>query len=180
MKKASAQARIAVFVDEKTAQEALAAIKSEEDFIKAAKEGSVEESTRQSGGLLNAPVVDGEPVPIFGDEPALRAAILEAAPKSAIAKPVALKKGFAIAYVQEKTPARQPSFQEAREEVARDYTRRKQMEVQQQLLAALFKKHAATVHTEAFLQLPKEEKKEAGGKEPAAKQGGAEEKKDGN
>ncbi|MBI4582484.1 MAG: peptidyl-prolyl cis-trans isomerase, partial [Planctomycetes bacterium] len=162
MKKASAQARVAVFADEKTAQEALGGIKSEEDFIKAAKEGSVEESTRQGGGLLSAPVVDGEPIPVFGDEPALRAAILEAAPSSAIAKPVALKKGFAIAYVQEKTAARQPSFQEAREEVARDYTRRKQMEVQQQLLAELFKKHAATVHTEAFLQPSREGSGEQG------------------
>jgi hypothetical protein len=162
--KASARARIAVLPDLASASEALAQVKSEDDFKALAAERSLDPSTKAKGGLLDDPIVDGRPCPVLGDAPALVEAVLAADPGKPIAAAVPLAQGAAIAFVVEKKPARLPEFQELREQVARDYSQAKQLEVQSQLIEELFKKHAVNIRTDAFIRA---EEAESGGKEPA-------------
>jgi peptidyl-prolyl cis-trans isomerase C len=151
LQKASAQARIAILDSQSAAEEALSGIKTEEDFAALAREKSTHDPTRAQGGQLSAAVVEGAAVADLGVEPALTRAILSAEPGGPIAQPAAVQKGFAIAWVQKKTPPRVPTYEEVREQVARDYSQRKEMEAQQSLLGELFKKHAVNIHTEAFI-----------------------------
>ena len=53
-------------------------------------------------------------------------------------------------------PGRQPNFDEIRQKVAQDYVRQKEAEVQQELIAELFEKHAVTIRTEEFLKAAEE------------------------
>ncbi len=161
--KASAKVRIAVLPGEAKAKEALAAAKSEDEFAKMAGESSIEPVTKAQGGLLDQPVVEGEPLPIsgpvLGSAPELVQAILGAEPGKPIAAPVRVAGGFAIAFVRETTPPKPLPLEEVRDRAGRDYAQEKQTEVQQALVKELFEKHRVSIATEAFL--PASEAKES-------------------
>ncbi len=164
---ARAKARVAILESETKAAEVLGGVRSAEELATAAREHSIDETLRASGGELGAPVVEGQPLPILGNEQALAEAILATAAGRPIERPVEVAGGWAIAFVEEKAPRRTPTFEEARERVTQDYVRAKEIEVQQQLLEELFAKHGATVRTEAFLDIsgeqdPDTEKKSGG------------------
>jgi parvulin-like peptidyl-prolyl isomerase len=149
--RASARVRIAVLPDEGKAKEFLAAAKTEDDFARLAKEGSAESATRGTGGLLDKPVVQGEPLPVLGSVPELNAAIFATEAGRPIAAPVKFASGFAVAYVAGRTPERTPPFEEVRERVAKDYLGEKEIEVQGAMVKELFQKHGVTINTQAFL-----------------------------
>ncbi len=153
--KASAKVRIAVLPDEAKAKEALAAAGSEDDFAKMAGESSLETVTKPQGGLLEQPVVEGEPLPVIGptigSAPELAQAILAAEPGKTIAAPVRVASGFAVAFVREKMAPKPLPFEEVRDRAGRDYAQEKQVEVQQALVKELFEKHRVSIATEAFL-----------------------------
>ena len=158
--KPSARVRVAILEDEAKARELLSSIKTEEEFAAAAKEYSIEPSTKANGGLLEAPIVESEPLPVLGAVPELTAAIFSTAAGGTIAEPVTTPNGHAIAFVVESVPGRQPDFNEIRQQVAQDYVRQKEAEVQQELIAELFGKHAVTIRTEAFLNATEETESE--------------------
>jgi len=157
--RASARVRIAILPDEAKAREMIAAVKSEEDFERLARESSLEPATRQNGGLLDQPVVQGDPIPILGPAPELTAAIFQTEPSKVTAGPVKVSKGFAIAYVRERTPERTPPYDEVREQVGKDYMQQKEAEVQGELVKELFDKYQVHIQTEAFLPEAKPEAK---------------------
>jgi parvulin-like peptidyl-prolyl isomerase len=148
--RASARVRIALLADEAKAREALAA-KSEEDFARIAREGSLETATREHGGLLEEPLVEGQPVPVLGPAPELVKAVFETQPQKTIAAPVKLPSGYAAAFVRERSPERTPPFEEVRERVAKEYLQEKEAEVQSALVKELFEKHRVSIATEEFL-----------------------------
>jgi foldase protein PrsA len=148
-----ARVRIAVLESEEDARTTLATIQSEADFETVAREKSLHTPTKESGGLLADPVLAGVPVSGLESQPGIANAVLATAAGQAVAEPVAVSGGHAIAFVVEKTPGRTPTLEEAREQVLGDYARRKEMEKQQELLKQLFEKHAVTIHTEAFIDL---------------------------
>ena len=151
VERAQARVRLAILNDEKKATALLAAVKAEEDFVKIASEHSLDRTTGADGGLVNAPVVEGDPFPLLGDEADLTAAVLATDAGKALAAPVKTARGFAIAFVTEKTRRRTPGFDEVRNRVTQDYVQGKEMKVQQELIDELFRKHLASVRTEAFI-----------------------------
>ncbi len=166
--KASARVRIAVLADEAKAKELQAAAKTEDDFARLAKERSIEASTRERGGLLDRPVVEGGPIPGLGAAPDLTAAVFRTDAGRAT-EPVKVESGFALAFVAERTPERAPSFEEARERVGKDYVQEKEAEVQSQLVKELFEKHRVSFATDEFLPpAGAEEKKDPGSASPPA------------
>ena len=154
--KPSARVRLAILEDEAKAKDLLASIQTEDEFAAVAKEHSVDPSTKATGGLLETPIVEAAPLPVLGDVPELTSAIFATEAGKAIAAPVTTPKGYAIAFVVEKTPGGQPNFDEIRQRVAQDYVRQKEAEVQQELIAELFQKHAVTIRTEAFFKAAEE------------------------
>lgn len=149
----AARVRVAVLDSAEAAQAAMGTIKSEADFEKLAREQSLHAPTKESGGLLTEPVFAGVPVPGLETQPGLAEAALTAEVGKAIATPVSVTGGHAIAFVLEKIPGRTPPLEEVREHVLADYARRKEMEKQHELIQQLFEKHAVTIHTEAFIDL---------------------------
>jgi parvulin-like peptidyl-prolyl isomerase len=181
-KRPSAQVRIAVLPTEAKARELLQAARTEDDFARLAGEGSIEEASRRRGGLLEEPVVEGQPVPLLGPAPELEKAIFQTEPSHATGAPAKVPSGFAVAWVRKRTPESAPSFEEVKEQVGKDYLQEKQNEVQSELVKELFAKHQVTVVTEAFLpgagraekkppEAKTEEKKEAAG-DPGRKEDG--------
>jgi hypothetical protein len=150
---AAAEIRLAVLPTADAAKQFLAEIDSEEDFERMARERSTHAATRESGGLLPQPLVAGSPIAGLGTVPAFERAVFATAAGAPIAAAVALSGGaHAVAFVRRKTPATTPPFEEVRDQVAREYARRKQAETQQELIASLFEKHSVLIHTEAFLK----------------------------
>lgn len=154
VERAQARVRLAILNDEQKATSLLASVKAEEDFVKIASEHSLDRTTGADGGLVNAPVVEGDPFPLLGDEADLTAAVLATDAGKALAAPVKTARGFAIAFVTEKTRRRTPGFDEVRNRVTQDYVQGKEMKVQQELIDELFRKHLASVRTEAFIKVP--------------------------
>lgn len=149
---AGARVRLAVLESEEAALEALTGIQTEEDFTRVASEKSLHPS-KENGGLLPEALIPGAAIPGLGANPALDEAIAASEAGKATAKPVAVNGGHAIVWIVEKTPGRMPAIDEVRDQVLQDYSRRKEMEKQQELIQELFKKHAVTIHAEAFLDL---------------------------
>ena len=148
---ASAKVRIALVADEAKAREVIAGVKSEADFERIAREQSIDAGSKEKGGLLDAPLRAGEPIPGIGLVPLVVEKALAAAAPGLIHDPVAVEKGFLALFVLEKRDERAIPFEEARERVGRELAREKTAEVQSQMVQELFKKHAVSVATEAFL-----------------------------
>ncbi len=156
--RASARVRIALLPDETKAREVIESAKTEDDFARLARENSLEPATKESGGLLEQPVIQGSPLPILGPAPELAAAIFQTEPSRVTPQPVKVGEAYAVAFVREKTPERTPPYEEVREQVGKDYMREKEAEVQAELVEELFEKHRAHILTEAFIPASTEKK----------------------
>jgi parvulin-like peptidyl-prolyl isomerase len=166
--KAGAKVRIAVLADEAKAREVQAAAKTEDEFARLARERSIDAATREQGGLLDRPVVEGEAIGSLGPAPELTAAIFKTEAGHPT-EPVKVATGFALAFVVERIPERAPPYEEVREKVGKDYVQEKEAEVQSQLVKEMFEKHKVSFATDDLAPPPAgEEKQDTASPPPAA------------
>ena len=121
-----------------------------EDFAALAAEASEDQATKENGGRIDADVVEGSYVSGIGDAAKLNAAIFAAEPGAVLAEPFETAQGWEIVKVQQKTPARQKSYDEVSQQVMTELLQRKREEVQRQYIKEMMDKHNVIVHTSVF------------------------------
>ena len=121
-----------------------------EGFEKVAKELSLDEGTKDSGGVIEAAVVKGEYAAAIGDANGLSEAIFAAEAGAVLDEAFETAKGWEVVKVREKSAERQKGFDEVRQEVMMELMNRKRQEVQQEYVKAMMDKFGVIIHTSVF------------------------------
>jgi peptidyl-prolyl cis-trans isomerase C len=146
--------------DEDRAKELLKRLKDGADFAAMAKESSLDEATKATGGRIADDVLKGSQVPGIGDANEINASIFAASAPAVVEKPFKTDKGWEIIKVEEKHAPRQKSFDEVRQQVTMQLLRQKREEVQRDYIKELMDKHQVVIHTSAFAPAQPEAPKE--------------------
>ncbi len=136
--------------EEQQAVDLLKRIKDGDDFAELAGEFSLDEATKNEGGLIAADVVEGAYVAGVGDANEINAAVFTAEPPAVLDKPFQTDSGWEIIKVEQKHAARQKGFDEVREQVMQELLSRKRQEVQSDYLKEMMDKHGVIVHSSVF------------------------------
>ncbi|MCU0915106.1 MAG: peptidyl-prolyl cis-trans isomerase [Planctomycetes bacterium] len=146
--------------EEGQANELLKRARDGADFAALAKELSLDEATKSSGGRIAQEVTKGAYVPGIGDANEINAAIFAAGAPAVLEKPFKTEKGWEVIKVEQKRAARQKSFEEVSQQVAMQLLRQKREEVQRQYIQEMMDKHQVVIHTSAFAPAPQAAPKE--------------------
>lgn len=146
------RAKVAVIVvkDQAAADKVLAALKAGQAFDALAKEHSLDEATKAKGGQVEGYVDRTTGVPGVGRSDELMAAIFATAAGKVAEKAVKTEKGFLVVQVTAREPERQKAFDEVRNEAYQALRRRKESEVQQNLLTELKNQYNVVIYNNKF------------------------------
>ncbi len=147
-----AKARISHILvsEEQQAKDLLKQIKDGGDFATLAKEFSLDEATKGSGGAVDADVTIGAYVAGIGDANEINLAIFAAAAPAVLDRVFKTEKGWEIVKVESKAGERQRGFDEVSQEVMMSLMNQKRQEVQQEYINQMMDKYGAIVHASAF------------------------------
>jgi len=122
------------------------------EFDALAEQVSRDRGSQPGGGvLLEPPLVEGRTeIPGLGDRPELVEALWKLAPGQVLAEPVRAQDGFWVLKVHQRRPARQPSLQEVRDQVRRDFARDRTEEITRHYVQQLFEKYRVKLYPQAF------------------------------
>jgi len=140
--------------EEDQAAKVLERLADGQDFAELAKEFSLDESTKDTGGIIAEDVVEGAYVSGIGDANEINAAIFAAEPPKALEQAFQTDDGWEIVKVQEKHAARQKGFDEVGQQVMQELLGLKRQEVQGDYIKEMMGKYNVIVHTSAFAPTP--------------------------
>lgn len=149
-----AEARIAhiLVATEGEAREVLDAARSGTDFAELARAHSLDAGTKDDGGVIAQPVVEGgEGVPGIGRQASLHAAILSAPEGTLLAEPFESDAGWHLVKVIERRERREHSLEDVRDRVERDVAAARRSEVTDQYLRELFEARGVKFYPKAFV-----------------------------
>ncbi|NIP95470.1 MAG: hypothetical protein GWO24_19315 [Akkermansiaceae bacterium] len=139
-----------VVADEEGAGKVIERILAGEEFAALAGELSIDGATKEGGGEIAAPVVEGQPLPGVAVPAASLAPLFAAKAGDILDNPVQSEAGFHVFQVREKTPARQKPFEEVRSQIHAELYRQKERELQARLLDDLREEFDVVIHQGAF------------------------------
>ena len=144
-----AKARIShiLVTEEQQAKDLIKRLKDGEDFAKLAKEHSIDEETKSTGGNISIDVIKGAPVPVIGDANGLSDFIFSAEAPSVFDEPIKTEKGWEIVRLDSKQAERQKSFDEVMQQAAKMLTDQKRRDVQQSYIKQMMNKYNVIIHT---------------------------------
>lgn len=146
-----------LLTDEKQAKELIKQIKEGADFAAMAKQHSLDEATKQTGGRIEAEVTLGAIVPVIGDANGLNEAIFAAEPAKVLDQPFDTEKGWEIVRIDDKQPERQRTFDEVRQDVMMTLANQKRQDVQQTYVKQMMDKYNVIVHNSVLAPSQQEE-----------------------
>lgn len=152
----SARAKIAHIrvAEEDQAAKVLERLTDGDDFAELAREFSLDENTKEAGGVVDQDVVEGAYVSGIGDANEINAAIFAAEAPKALEQAFQADQGWEIVQVLEKHLARQQGFEEVRQQVMQELLGRKRQEVQGEYIKEMMGKYNVIVHTSALAPTP--------------------------
>jgi peptidyl-prolyl cis-trans isomerase C len=133
--------------EEQQAKDIIKRIKNGEDFSKLAKELSLDEETKDSGGKIDLDVIEGSDVPVIGNVNGLNEKIFAADAPVLLDEPIKTEKGWEIVKVETKEDQRQKSFDEVRQQVMMMLSNQKRQDVQQDYIRQMMDKYNVIIHT---------------------------------
>jgi len=137
----------------KKAEDILGRIKSAESFADAAKADSLHVDTKSTGGAIKNVVPQGGFIASgVGNSPQAWAAISKTS--QGATDVVEVNKQFYIFWVHDKTPERQRSFSEVKEQVSADYQRERQEQAAQDMLNRILEEQEVEIYTDKVLRRP--------------------------
>ena len=136
--------------DESAGREAIGRIKEGASFSQLATKLSLDETSKKTGGQIEADVVPGEFVPGMGSAPELNQAIFAAQPPALLDRPYKTPQGWEIVQLHSIQPERQLSFDEVSAQVRNTLANQKRQEVQEQYIRAMMDKFHVVIHSAPF------------------------------
>lgn len=160
--KEKAKVEISQMVTEKEedAAEALKKLGEGKDFEECAREFSVDEATKEKGGVVEGAIEKGGRIPGIGNNVDVHAQLFSLKENEVSSKPVKADEKFYVFKVRKVIPERIKSFEEAREDVERRKTGEKVNEVREALIQRLQNEHSVIIHRSSFLPDKPGEKEE--------------------
>jgi len=121
------------------------------DFDDLAKEFSLDEATKEDGGVISHPVSDdGDYVPGIGRNAELHAAVMGAAADTVLAVAYQSDRGWHAVKVISRSERRERTLDEVRDQVEGDVRRARRQEVSQQYMEKLFEAKGVKFYPAAF------------------------------
>ena len=147
-----ARARISHILvkEEQQAKDLIKRLKDGEDFAKLAREHSIDEETKSTGGKIDIDVIPGVAVPVIADANGLNDRIFSAEASTVLDEPVKTEKGWEVVRLDSKQPERQKNFDEVRQQAAKMLTDQKRRDVQQSYIKQMMDKYNVIIHTSAL------------------------------
>jgi parvulin-like peptidyl-prolyl isomerase len=124
------------------------------EFAELAKEFSLDEETRDSGGAIAEDVIEGADVAGIGAANEINESIFAAENPKLLTQAFETDEGWEIVQVLEKHPARQKGFDEVGQQVMQELLGRKRQEVQGEYMKEMMSQHNVIVHTSVFAPTP--------------------------
>jgi peptidyl-prolyl cis-trans isomerase C len=137
--------------EEQQAKDIIERIKNGEDFGNLAKELSLDEDTKESGGVIDLDVVEGSDVPVIGDVNDLNEKIFATKPPVLLDEPLKTQKGWEIVKVNTTESQRQKTFDEVQQQVMMMLSNQKRQDVQQDYIGEMMDKYNVIIHTSALV-----------------------------
>jgi peptidyl-prolyl cis-trans isomerase C len=148
---AQATVRHILLPDEEQAKAAINSLKAGQDFAELAKTASTDAATADKGGKLPGAVTQGDgSLPGIGQAPELAKAIFAAKAGDLLPTPYQTARGWHVVQIDSLRPAKQLSFEEARDRAYQQLQSQKQQEVQQALFEELRTRFNVVVHRDQF------------------------------
>jgi parvulin-like peptidyl-prolyl isomerase len=144
---AKAQISHILVSEEQQAKDILERIKNGEDFSKMAKEFSLDNETKDSGGKIGLDVIQGSGVPVIGDVNGLNEKILATKAPIVLEEPIKTEKGWEIIKVNAKESQQQKTFDQVRQQVMMMLSNQKRQDVQQDYIRQMMDKYDVIIHT---------------------------------
>ncbi len=119
-------------------------------FADLAKELSLDESTKATGGEIAGEVVAGAPVPGIGASEEFTGAVFATEAGKVAEAIVKTDKGAHLILVRERVPERTPQLDEIQSRVSQELRRIKEGELQEKLLKELKEDYNVVIHTKQF------------------------------
>jgi len=147
--------------DQKQADDLLDRIKKGEDFAALARDFSIDQDTKEKGGMIDIEAREGSYVPVIGEHAELNEKIFAADAGEVLAEPFQTEKGWEIIKVRQKQPTRQKTFDEVRQQVITALLSQKRQDVQTDLVKQMMDKYEVIVHTSLFKDIEQNEPQDA-------------------
>ena len=136
--------------DQKQAKDIISRIQGGEDFAEIAKTSSLDESTKENGGKIEADVNAGSYVPRIGQAAELNERIFVTSAGQLLDEPFKTEKGWEIVKVDAKTDKRQETFDEVRQQVLSELLDQKRQDVQTEYIKRMMDEYNVIIHTSAL------------------------------
>jgi len=136
--------------DEQKAKDLIDRIKGGEDFGELAKQFTQDESTKDSGGKIDADVSKGAYIPGIGTHEELNKKIFAVSPPAVLDEPLKTDKGWEVVKVETIAANRQKSLDEVRQEVMSMLANQKCQDVQRDYLEKMMDEQNVIIHTSAL------------------------------
>ncbi len=137
--------------DRESADDVLARLKEGGDFAALAKKFSVDSRSKDSGGVIEQPLIEGSTVIAgVGDRPEAAEALWKLPPDAVLPEPVEGEGTLHVLKVHQRREARQPALDEIRDRLRRDFTRQRTEEITRHYVKQLFEKYQVKLYPQAF------------------------------
>ncbi len=133
--------------EEQQAKDIIERIQNDEEFGKLAKELSLDENTKENGGVIDLDVIEGSDAPVIGNVSKLNEKIFAAEVQTLLDEPIKTEKGWEIVKVISKESQRQQTFDEVRQQVMMMLSNQKRQDVQQDYIRQMMDKYNVIIHT---------------------------------
>jgi peptidyl-prolyl cis-trans isomerase C len=143
--------------DQQEAKDLIEHINNGEEFGELAKEFSVDQDTKDNGGIIDTDVRKGSYIPAIGELPELNDKIFAAEAGDVLSEPYKTEKGWEIVKVREKYSERQKNFDEVRQQVITALLSQKRQDVQTDLIEQMMDKYNVIIHTSAIQNTEQDE-----------------------
>ncbi len=147
---ATAQISHILVDDQQQAKDLIGRINNGEDFASLAKQFSIDEETKQSGGKIDAEITKGTYVAGVGDNVELNNMIFAADGPKVLDEPFKTEKGWEIIKVESINPDRRKSMDEVRQQVMLMLMNQKSQDVQRDYIGRLMDEYNVIIHNSEF------------------------------
>ena len=139
------------------AQQVIEKLNQGENFADLARELSLDENTKETGGEIAEEITVSQDIPTIGRSEQLEQKIFASAPDTVLAEPIEGENGWHVILVRNVTAEQQQPYQQVEQEIYQTLHQQKNQELQQLLIDELMDKYDIVIHREALVdkQTPK-------------------------